>query len=96
MDESERAHMLKLADLYTNNDIEGLTEGFKCGKCQKQAFKRCSKCKSVWYCSKECQVGDWPNHKSACNKKAKELREAEEAKKKEVVIPKKPTIDELD
>jgi hypothetical protein len=25
MDETERAHMLKLADLYTNNDMEGLT-----------------------------------------------------------------------
>ncbi len=88
--------MLKLADLYTNNDIEGLTEGFKCGKCQKQAFKRCSKCKSIWYCSKECQVSDWPNHKVVCNKKAKQLKEAEETRKKEVVIPKKPTIDELD
>jgi hypothetical protein len=36
-----------------------------------QAFKRCSKCKTIWYCSKECQVSDWPNHKVVCNKKAK-------------------------
>ena len=96
MDESEKEHMLKLADLYTNNDIEGLTQGFKCGKCEKQAFKRCSKCKSIWYCSRECQVGDWPNHKKACNQKAKELKEQEESRSKEIVIPKKPTIDELD
>lgn len=71
MDESERNQMQRLADLYTNNNVEGLLEGFKCKKCEKAAYKRCSKCKSVWYCSRECQVGDWPTHKPTCNKLAK-------------------------
>jgi len=43
-----------------------------CANCQKRAdvdveFKRCSRCKSIWYCSKECQVKHWSAcHKSDC------------------------------
>jgi threonine dehydratase len=77
----EKQQIQRLADLYTNNTVEGLIDGFKCKKCQKQAFKRCSKCKSVWYCCKECQVGDWSDHKTACNKIAKEIKENEGQKK---------------
>jgi len=29
-------------------------------------FKRCSKCKMVKYCSRECQVNDWKEHKTHC------------------------------
>ncbi|OAX38041.1 hypothetical protein K503DRAFT_856970 [Rhizopogon vinicolor AM-OR11-026] len=28
---------------------------------------KCSKCKGVWYCSKECQKKHWPIHKSGCH-----------------------------
>lgn len=91
-----------MADLYTNNTVEGLLEGFKCNKCQKQAYKRCSKCKSVWYCSRECQVGDWPQHKEKCKRITKEFEEAQEKQKQNVEAlvqqaePKKVLIDELD
>ena len=34
-DQTEKEHMQRLADLYSNNNVEGLIEGFKCGKCQK-------------------------------------------------------------
>eukprot|EP00026_Physarum_polycephalum_P006047 Phypoly_transcript_06087.p1 GENE.Phypoly_transcript_06087~~Phypoly_transcript_06087.p1 ORF type:complete len:611 (+),score=75.80 Phypoly_transcript_06087:61-1833(+) len=29
-------------------------------------LKKCSQCSSAWYCSKECQVNDWAQHKQAC------------------------------
>jgi hypothetical protein len=41
----------------------------KCGLTPDQAAgsnKVCSKCKSVSYCSIECQVSDWGRHKGAC------------------------------
>jgi hypothetical protein len=38
-------------------------------------FKQCSKCKAVVYCSRDCQVMDWPTHKSAC----KEFRHKKQA-----------------
>lgn len=38
----------------------------QCGKCKKIARKKCSKCERVYYCSRECQVTDWPSHKIEC------------------------------
>ena len=40
-----------------------------CVLCYKQASKRCLQCKSVRYCSKECQQEHWPLHKQSCTKK---------------------------
>lgn len=31
-----------------------------------KALKECSKCEVVQYCSKECQVAHWPEHREAC------------------------------
>ena len=38
-----------------------------CRICKKDATKRCVKCLSAWYCSRECQVADWKIHKKDCN-----------------------------
>ena len=54
---------------------KGLRESstIMCGNCLKTdtdvGFKlsMCSKCNSAYYCSRECQVEDWPKHKSMCN-----------------------------
>lgn len=32
----------------------------------KNRFKRCSKCKKVFYCGRECQLKHWPVHKQIC------------------------------
>ena len=43
-----------------------------CKVCQKfdSASKKCAKCKSEFYCSKDCQKTDWPFHKQFCNELA--------------------------
>lgn len=45
----------------------------RCGKCERweevdaERFKACSRCKARYYCSKECQAGDWKaEHKVLC------------------------------
>ena len=39
----------------------------KCSNCDKpNSNLKCSKCKLVFYCSKECQVKDWSTHKLLC------------------------------
>jgi hypothetical protein len=38
-----------------------------CSYCKKgEKLKKCSRCKSSYYCSNECQLKDWGNHKKYC------------------------------
>lgn len=50
-------------------EIDGdtiLSKDKMCQICAEQAHKFCSKCKSVYYCSSDCQKADWPTHKNSC------------------------------
>ncbi|KAK7962827.1 uncharacterized protein PG986_003652 [Apiospora aurea] len=43
------------------------TDGVEsCIICEKPDSQRCGRCKSAFYCSKACQVLDWPLHKLLC------------------------------
>ena len=44
--------------------------GYKCHKCQtnKEDLLKCSGCKKVRYCSRDCQKSDWETHKGECRK----------------------------
>jgi len=62
----------------------------ECANCTKKGtgFKRCSKCKKVWYCDQDCQKIHWSEHKKACGtsedtKTDEEKKETEE----EIKIP---------
>lgn len=56
---------------------------FTCGSlsCTKKEneigeFKRCGRCKLMWYCSRDCQVKSWKEgHKKICGKKTKDMAE---------------------
>ena len=38
----------------------------KCRVCPKERTKTCEKCGRVGYCSRDCQVKDWKEHKETC------------------------------
>ena len=42
-----------------------------CEGCTKTGTLRCTRCKLVGYCSKECQIVSWKKHKENCNVKGK-------------------------
>ncbi|KAK4239708.1 hypothetical protein C8A03DRAFT_42707 [Achaetomium macrosporum] len=37
-----------------------------CVACEEAANSVCNGCKHAWYCSRDCQVADWPLHKKVC------------------------------
>jgi len=68
-----------LSSAYSLDNVEYFMEDPTCAACGKMATKRCSKCKSEWYCSRECQIKRWKLHKEMCAK----LAEINEVEKKE-------------
>lgn len=56
-------------------DTKGETKFIhRCNNCKKfenlnETYKHCSRCKKVFYCSRDCQVADWKNHKLSCKAK---------------------------
>jgi len=55
------------ASLYDSEALDIILPGIpKCCVCSSDASKRCSKCKMTWYCTRECQVAHWKEHKSKC------------------------------
>ena len=52
----------------------------KCRTCGADSnVKRCSRCKSVWYCSRKCQRVDFAGHEQIC-RSVRELEDVEEEK----------------
>jgi len=43
-----------------------MSEVSGCGVCGEPSSLRCSRCKGARYCSRACQVADFPSHKRAC------------------------------
>lgn len=41
----------------------------RCSGCNNAGKKRCTGCFLEWYCSVECQQGDWKKHKSVCKER---------------------------
>ncbi|KAF7532433.1 hypothetical protein G7054_g7965 [Neopestalotiopsis clavispora] len=46
----------------------------ECAKCKKSGvdLKNCSKCRSISYCSRDCQKDDWKVHKKSCASNAQQ------------------------
>lgn len=61
----------KVAAVYRRHLIPAVMPARLCERCSEKGTKRCTKCRVVYYCGKECQVGDWANHKSRCKKLCK-------------------------
>ena len=61
----------------SNGDAEDGTPTNKkyCSWCSKEndTAKKCTACKCVWYCDKECQNKHWKEHKKECKRVKKEL-----------------------
>ena len=64
-------------DIYNLDNIEYFMDDPICAQCGKLANSRCSRCKSEWYCSKECQIKRWKEHKQICKTLAALFKENE-------------------
>ena len=63
----DRCDHYETSELYHENAIICKFTSQCCNpKCENKGKLRCSKCKLVYYCGKECQRDMWSNHKSTC------------------------------
>eukprot|EP00916_Digyalum_oweni_P003296 GHVL01005929.1.p1 GENE.GHVL01005929.1~~GHVL01005929.1.p1 ORF type:complete len:408 (-),score=67.62 GHVL01005929.1:1090-2313(-) len=53
-----------LKDFIAN--IEDIDDEPCCAVCGKPAGQRCSRCREEWYCTRDCQISHWRQHKSLC------------------------------
>ena len=86
-----RKELEPMNEVYSIDNMEYFMDDPKCANCGKDATSRCSRCKSEWYCSKECQVKRWKTHKELC-KTLMELYKEEEKEKGE---KKKKSVHEM-
>lgn len=67
----QAAYNIDLLSKYEEEEVDKVqiteNEHF-CGNCAKISTKKCSNCEVVYYCSRECQVNDWPLHQTKCRK----------------------------
>ena len=101
--------MESLLNLYGSDVYDQFLGDPKCAVCGDTATQRCSKCKSVWYCTRECQLSHWKEHKALCKiaSEARVKHEEREAERKKnmgydeekqaraVAAKKTPMIEEL-
>ena len=62
-------------EIYNLDNFEYFMQDPICAQCGKLANSRCSRCKSEWYCSKECQIKRWKEHKNICKTLAELFKE---------------------
>lgn len=53
----------------TRGNMERMSEYNQCYVCDNKTNLKCANCKSIYYCSKKCQINDWIHHKHVCGKK---------------------------
>ena len=70
-------------NLYGSDVFDQFMEEPKCAVCGEPAKQRCSKCKGEWYCSRECQLKKWKEHKKMCSMLA-EVHKAEQQRSEDV------------
>ena len=60
---------MKERKIEANKSMEKVAMCFQCGnEFSKKQMLRCLGCDFAQYCSKECRIKDWPNHKKSCTK----------------------------
>jgi predicted Zn-ribbon and HTH transcriptional regulator len=64
--ETYKRELEVISQIFDSSYLEYFMDDPKCGNCGKDATNRCSRCKSEWYCSKECQIQRWKSHKELC------------------------------
>lgn len=57
----------------------------KCAECGEVATQRCSRCKNEWYCSRECQLKKWKQHKKFCEIVSKNMSEDQKFKEEQKI-----------
>jgi predicted Zn-ribbon and HTH transcriptional regulator len=92
--ESYKRELNVISEIFDTTNLEYFMDDPKCANCGQDGIKRCSRCKSEWYCGKECQIQRWKSHKELCATFV-ELNK-EQTRRTEMTIVKERRLNELD
>jgi hypothetical protein len=91
--------MVRKHAIRTRPKAHELRECMKCKAKETEGgpeLSRCKSCRDAYYCSRACQVSDWPRHKANCKEKAVKLakpaRNSREAKEVRVLFNAEGTV----
>ncbi|KAI1141100.1 hypothetical protein F5Y05DRAFT_299180 [Hypoxylon sp. FL0543] len=89
-EEASRAEERRIIEghaVSADKPLQDLEPEDSCVMCNKEPAMLCKRCRSCYYCSRECQRSDWPSHKLLCGEFLSQSPRPSSSHKRAILFP---------